>query len=127
MLNRVGKIAFRMYQVNYSEQSLQELEKLPMQKQLALTKPLTKLTESQLAHPEDPLDRFSRNGKDVFRLRAGEYRIYFERDGISLFTICILHKNTLTDFVFRTKLPISEGQLLEQHSSFWKYLDTFKH
>lgn len=116
-----------MFQVTFSEQSLSELEKLPTMKQLAVINPLSNLTEFQLNHPEEPLGTFKRGGKTVYRIRSGDHRIYFEREGGSLKTICILHKNTLTDFVYRTKLPISEEQLAEQHSSFWKYLDSLKH
>ena len=38
----------------------------------------------------------------------------------------ILHKNTLADFIFRTKLPVNEEFLAEQEDSFWKYLDSLK-
>lgn len=116
-----------MFQVTFSEQSIRELEKLPTLKQLAVIDPLSNLTEYQLNHPEEPLGSFKREGKQVYRLRSGEYRIYFQRDDSLLSTICILHKNTLTDFIYRTKLPITEEQLAEQHSSFWKYLETLKH
>ena len=115
-----------MFQVNFSEQSLGELRKLPTLDQLQVIDPLGKLSESQLAHPREPLGSFSREGKTMYRLRSGEYRIYFERATDKLVVRCILHKNTLTDFIFRTKLPITEEQLAEQHSSFWKYLETLK-
>ncbi len=114
----------KMFQVTFSDQSLAELKKIDTLEQLEVIGPLSQLTESQLAVPKEPLGKFSRGKKTIYRLRSGEYRMYFERDGITLHTICILHKNTLTDFVFRTKLPISEEQLIEQHSSFWKYLET---
>lgn len=116
-----------MFQVTFSEQALRELEKLPTLKQLAVINPLSKLTEFQLNHPEEPLGSFRREGKQVYRLRSGEHRIYFHRESGGLNTICILHKNTLTDFIYRTKLPINDAQLAEQHSSFWKYLETLKH
>lgn len=116
-----------MFQVTFSEQALRELEKLPTLKQLAVIDPLSNLSEYQLNHPEEPLGSFKRDGKTIYRLRSGEHRIYFRREGTSLLTLCILHKNTLTDFIFRTKLPITEEQLAEQHSSFWKYLETLKH
>lgn len=115
-----------MFQVTFSDQSLAELNKLPTIDQLQLVDPLTQLTENQLQRPEEPLDMFSRGGKNVYRLRTGDYRIYFERQKWTLHTLCILHRNTLTDFIFRTKLPISEKQLIEQHSSFWKYLETLR-
>src|SRR5690606_14412266 len=92
-----------MFQVTFSEQSLGELRKLPTLEQLEVIDPLGKLTEAQLAHPREPLGSFSRDGKTMYRLRSGEYRIYFERAGELLVTRCILPKNTLTDFVFRTK------------------------
>jgi hypothetical protein len=44
--------------------------------------------------------------------------------GDTLHTLYILHKNSLEDFLLRNKLPVSEEQLAEQHSKFWKYLET---
>jgi mRNA interferase RelE/StbE len=35
-----------------------------------------------------------------------------------------LHQHTLSDFVYRNKLPISDGQMFEQCDSFWKYLES---
>jgi mRNA interferase RelE/StbE len=113
-----------MYQVNFGEQSMQELNKLDKLEQMEVIAPLSALTAADLAKPKEPLDRFKRGSKIYYRLRAGGYRIYFTVNGDSLHTHCILHKNSLTDFIFRTKLPITKSQLLEQHTSFWKYLDT---
>ena len=112
-----------MFQVTFSDQSLAELSKLPTLEQLEVIGPLSRLAESSLKNPREPLGSFSRKGKTVFRLRSGDYRMYFQRSGQTLHTVCILHKNTLTDFIYRTKLPVSEEQLVEQHSSFWKYIE----
>jgi hypothetical protein len=38
--------------------------------------------------------------------------------------IYILQQHSLEDFLLRNKLPVSEEQLVEQHSKFWKYLET---
>ena len=103
-----------MFQVTFSDQSLAELKKIDTLEQLEVISPLSQLTESQLAVPKEPLGRFSRGKKTIYRLRSGEYRMYFERDGITLQTICILHKNTLTDFVFRTKLPMRKCKLKQK-------------
>ena len=114
-----------MFQVTFSDQSIRELNKLEKLAQLDVIEPLSNLTAHRLANPREPLGRFWREGTTFYRLRAGDYRIYFERrDSDTLYTHYILHRNSLTDFVFRTKLPISEEQLLEQHQSFWKYLET---
>jgi mRNA interferase RelE/StbE len=113
-----------MYQVTFSDQSMRELNKLEKLTQLDVISPLSSLSAAELANPREPLGRFKRGSRTYFRLRSGEHRIYFEVDGDKLHTHYILHSNTLTDFVFRTKLPISEAQLVEQHNSFWKYLET---
>ena len=60
-------------------------------------------------------------------MRAGEFRIYFEQDKEGLFAHYIMHKNTLSDFIFRFKLPVNEEFMAEQHDSFWKYLETIRH
>lgn len=113
-----------MFQVTFSDQSMTELNKLDKLVQIEVIAPLGNLTGSDLAHPREPLGRFSRGDKTYYRLRSGEYRIYFTVKSDELHTHYILHRNSLTDFVFRTKLPISEEQLVEQHTSFWKYLET---
>jgi mRNA-degrading endonuclease RelE of RelBE toxin-antitoxin system len=113
-----------MYQVTFSDQSMAELNKLDKLVQIEVIEPLGDLNATMLAHPREPLGRFTRGDKTFYRLRSGEHRIYFTVKGDTLHTHYILHRNSLTDFVFRTKLPITEEQLVEQHTSFWKYLET---
>ncbi len=116
-----------MYQVTFSEQAMHELDKLGTREQMQLIEPISNLTGADLAHPREPIGRFNRDGKIFYRLRSGEFRVYFETvDADTIFCEYILHKNTLTDFVFRTRLPVSDEQLLEQHQSFWKYLESLK-
>jgi mRNA interferase RelE/StbE len=113
-----------MYQVTFSEQSMRELNKLPTMEQLGLIDPISSLKPADLAHPREPLGRFHRGEREYYRLRSGEYRFYFEALGETLHTHYILHKNSLEDFLLRNKLPVSEQQLVEQHSKFWKYLES---
>ncbi len=113
-----------MYQVTFSEQSMRELNKLATLAQLAVIEPISRLTAAELANPAEPLGRFSRGGKEFYRLRSGDFRFYFELRGDTLHTHYILHKDSLEDFLFRTKLPVSEQQLFEQHSKFWRYLES---
>ncbi|MFA5058679.1 MAG: cytotoxic translational repressor of toxin-antitoxin stability system [Opitutaceae bacterium] len=113
-----------MYQVTFSEQSMRELNKLDKLAQLSVIEPISRLTPGDLANPREPLGRFSREGKDFYRLRAGDFRFYFVVRGDTLHTHYILHKASLEDFLFRTKLPVSEQQLFEQHSKFWRYLES---
>lgn len=102
------------------------LNGLEMVEQLELVEHISNLTSDQLLHPHEPLGRFNRRGTTFYRLRAKDHRFYFEIEGDTLYCHYILHKNTLTDFIFRTKLPITEEQILEQHNSFWKYLESLR-
>lgn len=113
-----------MHQVTFSEQALRELNRLDKLAQLALVEPISNLKPADLAHPREPLGRFHRQSQTFYRLRSGDYRFYFQvRDEI-FHILYILHKNSLEDFLLRNKLPVSEQQLVEQHSKFWKYLES---
>jgi len=113
-----------MYQVTFSEQAIGELNQLDKLSQLTVVEPIVSLKASDLAHPREPLGRFHRAGKTYFRMRSGDFRFYFEAQTDSFHVHYILHKNTLEDFLLRNKLPVSEQQLVEQHSKFWKYLES---
>ncbi|MBW8780775.1 MAG: cytotoxic translational repressor of toxin-antitoxin stability system [Verrucomicrobia bacterium] len=114
-----------MYQVTFSEQSMRELNKLDKLLQLEVIEPISSLKPADLEHPREPLGHFSRAGQSLYRLRSGDHRFYFEvRDGTTLHVVYILHRNSLEDFLLRNKLPVSESQLVEQHSKFWKYLES---
>ncbi len=113
-----------MFQVTFSDQSVKELNKLDKLAQLEAIEPLGSLTAAQLAQPREPLGQFTREGRTFYRLRSGDFRFYFERHGEALHVQWILHRNSLEDFLFRTKLPVSDQQLVEQHSKFWKYLES---
>jgi mRNA interferase RelE/StbE len=113
-----------MYQVTFSEQAMRELNKLDKLAQLDAIDPITSLKPADLAHPREPLGHFRRGEKSFYRLRAGDFRFYFEARGETLHVDYILHRNSLEDFLLRNKLPVSEQQLVEQHSKFWKYLES---
>ena len=113
-----------MYQVTFSEQAMRELNKLEKLAQLDAIDPISNLKPGDLANPREPLGYFRRGQKSLYRLRAGDFRFYFESNGQTLHVDYILHRNSLEDFLLRNKLPVSEQQLVEQHSKFWKYLES---
>ncbi len=113
-----------MYQVTFSEQAMQELHKLDQMAQLDAIDPLTSLRPDDIANPREPLGKFRRGTKSLYRLRSGNFRFYFEAQGEALHVDYILHRNSLEDFLLRNKLPVSEQQLVEQDSKFWKYLES---
>jgi mRNA-degrading endonuclease RelE of RelBE toxin-antitoxin system len=115
-----------LYQVTFSDHSMRELNKLPVESQLALVDKISNVTPSQLSEPNEAIGKFHRNGMTYYRVRAGEFRCYFEVRGEILYAHFILGKNSLTDFIYRNKLPITDETMVEQHQSFWKYLETLK-
>jgi len=112
-----------MFQIIFNELSAAEISVLPKSLQLEL------LAEFQIL-PED-LDRLDskrfgvieRQGKKLYRFRAKDYRIYFEKTDEGVTVHRVLHKNTLRDFLFRSKLPVSEDAQLGETKEFWKLIE----
>ena len=116
-----------MFQVTFSDQAIGELNKLSTLDQVQLINQLSDITHSKIKKNSGQIGSFNRDGIIYHRLRAGEFRIYFEvKPEDILFTHYILTQHSLTDFLFRFKLPISEEMLFEQHPSFWKYLESLQ-
>jgi mRNA-degrading endonuclease RelE of RelBE toxin-antitoxin system len=113
-----------MFQVTFSEQAISELNKLDKLAQLEAVEPISGIKASDLEKPREPLGRFQRGGETLYRLRSGDHRFYFDIQANTLFVRYILHRNSLEDFLLRNKLPVTETQLVEQHSKFWKYLES---
>lgn len=113
-----------MYQLNFSDQSMREFNKLAPEAQMQLIEKIAALTPDDLEEPlKTGLQIFTRQGRTYYRLRAGDFRIYFEKQGDSLFAHYVLQQHSAVDFAFRTGLPLSE-ETLEQHASFWDYLES---
>jgi len=115
-----------MFQIVFNELSAAEISALPKPLQLDL------LAEFQI-FPEDldNLDakRFGvieREGKKLYRYRAKDYRIYFEKTDEGITVHRVLHNNTFRDFLFRRKLPTSEDAQLGKTREFWKLIDEGK-
>ena len=117
-----------MYQVTFSDQSMAELNKLDKLAQLEIIDSFGSLTDAQLESGMPEIGKIHRAGKIYYRLRTGDYRIYFEliEDKQTLHAHYILHQHTLADFVFRFKLPFREETMLEQEDNFWNYLESLK-
>jgi mRNA-degrading endonuclease RelE of RelBE toxin-antitoxin system len=115
-----------MFQIIFNELSAAEMSTLPKKLQLDL------LAEFQVL-PQD-LDRLDttrfgvleRSGKKLYRYRAKDYRIYFEKSPEGITVQRVLHKNTLRDFLFRSRLPVTEDQQLGQTREFWRLIDEGK-
>src|SRR5438309_8433915 len=112
-----------MYQIIFNELSAAEMSALPKKLQLDL------LAEFQVLPSElDNLDAskfglIERQGKRLHRYRAKDYRIYFEKTDQGLTVHRVLHKNTLRDFLYRSKLPVSEDAELGETREFWRLIE----
>jgi len=114
-----------MFQIVFNEISAAEMSALPKGLQLDLLDEFQVMPEDL----EDKLDgeRFGsieRDGKKLYRYRASEYRIYFEKAAEGIVVHRVLHKNTIRDFLFRAKLPMpAEDEQLGQQKGFWRLID----
>ena len=112
-----------MFQIIFNDLSAAEMAALPKRLQLEL------LAEFQILPKDlDHLDQkrfgvIEREGKKLYRYRAKEYRIYFDKRPEGITVHRVLHKNTFRDFLFRSKLPMAEDQALGKTREFWKLIE----
>jgi len=114
-----------VFQVIFNPVSASEMSALPKDLQLDLLAEFQILPEDLNSLDEANFSKFQRDGRTLHRFRCKDYRIYFERhtDGIVIHRV--LHKNTIRDFLFRSKLPMTdadEGDHAETTDQFWKMI-----
>ena len=112
-----------MLQIVFNEISAAEMSALPKEMQLDLLAEFQFLPEDLDNLDTEKFGVVERDGKRLFRYRAKDYRIYFEKteEGIKIYRV--LHKNTIRDFLFRANLPMAEEDALGKSSSFWKLIE----
>jgi mRNA interferase RelE/StbE len=115
-----------MHQITFSEQSLLEFNKLEKFPQLQFIEDLSSFCDECLRKDFSNVKIFRRHGVDIYRCRVGDLRVYFEVREDVVFCTYILHQHTLSDFIYRAKLPISDEQMFENYDSFWKYLESLR-
>jgi mRNA-degrading endonuclease RelE of RelBE toxin-antitoxin system len=112
-------------QIVFNEISAGELSRLPTQIQFQLLEALDigpkDVEEGML---EKRFGVLLREGKKLFRCRAGDYRVYFAADGNTIGVHRVLHRNSLQDFLYRSNLPGSgEDEALSESKHFWQLID----
>lgn len=113
-----------MFQVNFSNRAITELNKLGKIEQMELMEALGSVTPKRLAEDTAEIGRFERDGGTLYRLRVGDWRVYFKTDAERIIVQFLLHKRSIGDFVVRFKLPVSDEAEIEKHKSFRDYLDS---
>lgn len=112
-----------MLQIVFNEISAAEISKMDTLAQLELLDSF-KVTEADLAELDgDRFGKMIRDGKILYRFRTDDYRIYFEVADESVVVHRVLNKNTFSDFLFRSKMPLAEDEELAKSKHFWKLID----
>jgi len=114
-------------QIVFNEISAAEMASLPKELQLDLLAEFDVLPEEleqlQKMHP-DKFGLLERDGQRLHRYRAKDYRIYFALTPEGVLVHRVLHKNTIRDFLFRSKLPMpAEDEALAGQRDFWKLIE----
>ena len=112
-----------MYQIIFNEISAAEMAALPKELQLDLLAEFEELPENLDELDPAKFGMLERNGKRLHRYRARDHRIYFERRPEGVTVHRVLHKNTLQDFLFRSKLSSGEDEQLSKKDGFWKLIE----
>ena len=112
-----------MFQIIFNELSAAEMSALPKSLQLQLLAEFQIMPEDLDNLDEKKFGLIEREGKRLYRYRAKDYRIYFEKSAEGITVHRVLHKNTLRDFLFRSKLPMAEDDQLGKTREFWKLIE----
>ncbi len=126
MIIRAGGVSLPL-QIVFNEISAAEISRLETLEQLELLDAF-KVTEADLVDIDDvqserSFGKMIRDGKTLYRFRTDDYRIYFEVAKNSVIVHRVLNKNTFSDFLFRSKMPVSEDEQLAESKHFWTLID----
>jgi len=116
----------RPFQIIFSPTSAAELSKMPKELQLKILGEFRGLPSDAIATEMENYGKLQRGGRVLYRFRVGDYRVYFEKHKLGVIVHRILHRNTLKDFLFRSKLPITEDATLQENPKFWEMIESAK-
>jgi mRNA-degrading endonuclease RelE of RelBE toxin-antitoxin system len=112
-----------VFQIVFNELSAGEMAALPKDLQLDLLAEFEVLPDNLDDLDPDRFGVLERDRKKLYRYRAKDHRIYFERVEEGIVVHRVLHKNSLRDFMFRSKLPVGEDEQLSKKDEFWKLIE----
>jgi mRNA-degrading endonuclease RelE of RelBE toxin-antitoxin system len=114
----------RPFQIIFNPTSTAELSKMPRELQLYILGEFRGLPQEVLNSDLERFGKLERNGKSLHRFRLGDYRVYFQRHELGIVVHRILNRNSLKDFLFRSRLPLSEDAALQENPKFWDLIET---
>lgn len=112
-----------MVQIIFTPVSSAEMSALPKLLQLEILSEFNVLTPNFVQDHPEKFGVIRQGERELYRYRAKDWRIYFEKNERGLIIQRVLHKNTLKDFLFRSALPVAEDEALQQNPNFWKMID----
>jgi len=112
------------FQIIFTPASSAEITCLPTPLQVEVLREFDVLTADFLEKHPDRFGTVRCPDRTLYRYRAGDYRIYFEKNGKGLVIHRVLHKNSLKDFAFRSQLPLSEDEVLGENPKFWELINS---
>ncbi|MEI6322773.1 MAG: hypothetical protein WCP60_06695 [bacterium] len=96
---------------------------LPKDLQLDLLSEFQILPDDLGSLSGEQFSQIKRDGRTLHRYRCSDYRIYFERHPDGILIHRVLHKNTIRDFLFRSKLPMTDDDQAEETDQFWNLIN----
>lgn len=115
-----------VFQIIFNEISAAEMAALPKELQLELLAEFHILPGDLESLENETFGKVIRDGRSLHRYRAKDYRIYFEKHPDGIMVHRVLHKNTIRDFLFRSKLPMTEDEQLAESKLFWELIEAAK-
>ncbi len=110
-------------EIVFNELSAAEMSQMGTMEQLELLDQFH-VRENDLEQLDgDKYGLIERDQKKLYRFRTRDWRIYFEIKDKTVVVHRVLHKGTLSDFLFRSKMPVAEDEALAQSKHFWKLID----
>jgi len=112
-----------VFQIVFNEISAAEISSLPTLEQLEL------LEEFQVSEGDletltgERFGKIERDGRVLYRFRAKDHRFYFEVKDGAVIVHRVLHKGSISDFKFRSKMPVSEDEAIANSKHFWKLIE----
>lgn len=117
----------RPFQIIFTPASAAELSKLSKELQLAILGEFRSLPKEVMSTELEHLGKLEREGRVLHRYRVGDYRIYFEKHDLGVLVHRVISKNSLKDFLYRSRLPMGEeDEALQDNPKFWELMESAK-
>lgn len=113
----------RPFQIIFNPTSAAELARMPKDLQLYILGEFRGLPHEVMSTELERFGKLEREGRSLYRFRLGDYRVYFERHELGVVVHRILSRNSLKDFLFRSKLPTGEDEALQDNPKFWELIE----